>query len=311
MATSKYNLPIEQACHTPSVERRKIRTTTPAYVLDTYPQYHNFLKAYYEYLDQTGGIAQKIRSLRGSRDAVVSSYASSLLKEFGENFPNVTTISNDVLLKILKLFYISKGNEESIKAYFKLFLNDQNARVVYPKENMLRCDDGDWDDANSVFTTVKGFLDESTIVLQDDDYYQIYSYVIKSGQSVTSWGSAFEEAVHPLGWKYFGEVELVGLAKFRVGGLSPLFVPGSQELTEELSLKLTSSAAHDEQGISTTIKITNVGYAEEGYNSLSLGYNILGAQGLTVGDLAAFTIGELTTTAVATTVRRGATVTIS
>lgn len=310
MTTSTYHLPIEQACNKASFEKAKIRTAVPAHILESYPKFHNFLKAYYEFLDQDTEMVSKIKALRNARDPVMSDYKTQLVKEFGENFPNVTAVDNDVLLKILKMYYITKGSEESIIAYFNLFLNDQTARVVYPKDNILKTDDGQWDDTNSVYTSFRGHLDEAFMVLQDDDYYQIYSYVVRSGQSVNDWGMAFEESLHPVGWKFFGEVEITETAKFRIGLLSPLCVPGSQE-AEEPALEVYSDAACDEDGVQQQLYRVMYPLAVEGYNSLSLGYNILGTQGLTISDLADFTIEELTTTAVDTTVRRGATIIIS
>ena len=310
MTTSDYNLPIEQVCEDASFERRKIRSVLPSYIFDEHPNFVNFLKAYFDYLDQDTKVLNKIKDLRNARDPVMSSFKSSLIKEFGENFPNVTAIDNDVLLKILKMFYISKGNEDSVKAFFRLFLNDQAARVVYPKDNMLRCDDGEWDNTNQLYTSFRGHLDEAFMVLQDDDYYQIYSYVIRSGQSFNDWGDTFKEAVHPVGWKVFGEVELQGFAQFRIGLLSPLLIPGSQD-AEEPALNITSSAAHDEQAIQQQLYKIMYPLATFGYDSLDLMYNVLGSQGLTVSDLSGFTIEQLTTTAVDTTIRRGATVTIS
>lgn len=310
MTTSDFNLPIEQVCNNPSFERRKIRSAIPAHIYDSYPNFVNFLKAYFDYLEQDNKVLGKIKNLRNSRDPVMSSFKTSLVKEFGENFPNVTAIGNDLLLKILKMFYLSKGNEDSIKAYFKLFLNDSNARVVYPKTNILRTDDGEWDNSNSVYTSFRGHLDEAFMVLQDDDYYQIYSYVIRSGQSFNDWGTVFKEAVHPVGWKVFGEVELTELAKFRVGLLSPLCVPGYQQ-ADEPALILTAAAQHDEQGIMQQLYRIMNPLAPDSYDSLDLGYNILGTQGLIVGDLSNFTIEELTTSAVPTTIRRGATIIIT
>ncbi len=310
MTTSDYNLPIEQGCKDPSFERRKIRSALPAFIFDENPNFVNFLKAYFAYLDQDGKALNKIKDLQDARDPVMSAFKSSLIKEFGENFPNVTAIDNDTLLKILKMFYVSKGSEESITAYFRLFLNDQAARVVYPKDNMLRCDDGEWDNSNSVYTSFRGHLDEAFMVLQDDDYYQIYSYVIRSGQSFNDWGVVFKEAVHPAGWKVFGEVELVEIARFRTGLLSPLLVPGSQEAADPARI-LTSAAAHDEDAVQQQLYKIMYPLAVFGHDSLDLMYNVLGSQGLSVSDLAAFTIAELTTDAVDTTIRRGATITIS
>lgn len=310
MASTKYNLPIEQACLNPSFEKEVLRNAIPSHIQDTHTQFFFFLQKYFEYLKQDNNAFSKIKSIQGARDPVVSQYKTSLLKEFGENFPNITSITDDILLKILKMFYVSKGNENSIIAYFRIFLNDQRAFVVYPKENMLRTDDGIWDDANNVYVSFQGFLDESGMVLQDDDYYQIYSYVVKSGQSVNKWGPKFEEAVHPTGWKFFGEIELVSLALFEIGDLSPTIVPGSQVPVEQ-PVVLTSEAFHEELAFIQQLELVWNPTAEFTYDSLDLGYNILNNQGLTISDLADFTIEELTTIAVDTDIRRGATIIIT
>ena len=202
------------------------------------------------------------------------------------------------------MYYISKGSEESIQAYFHIFLNDPSARVVYPKESILKTDDGQWDDANQVYTSFRGKLDEAFMVLQDDDYYQIYSYVIRSGQSVRDWGMTFEETVHPAGWKYFGEVEITETARFRTGTRSPLIVPGYQEAAEP-ALLITSKATFTERAHQQQLYRIMNPQASEGYDSLSLGRNILNNTGMVIGDFAGFTIDELTTTAVDTNLRRG------
>ena len=44
--------------------------------------------------------------------------------------------------------------------------------------------------------------------LQDDEYYQIFSYVIKSGLGVDTYRNVIEELAHPAGTKLFGQVSI-------------------------------------------------------------------------------------------------------
>lgn len=45
--------------------------------------------------------------------------------------------------------------------------------------------------------------------LQDRDYYQIFSYVIKSDQSISKYRQAVKDIIHPAGMKLFGQYEYI------------------------------------------------------------------------------------------------------
>ena len=45
--------------------------------------------------------------------------------------------------------------------------------------------------------------------IQDSNYYQDYSYVVKVGESINTWRNAIKRTVHPAGWAVFGEVSIV------------------------------------------------------------------------------------------------------
>ena len=42
--------------------------------------------------------------------------------------------------------------------------------------------------------------------VQDSNYYQDYSYVVRIGQSINEWRESVRRSVHPAGWNVFGEV---------------------------------------------------------------------------------------------------------
>lgn len=66
-----------------------------------------------------------------------------------------------------------------------------------------------------VGTTTGAFLGEfgkassDVMRIQDSNYYQDYSYVVKVGEGIASWRSAIKKTVHPAGWAVFGEVATV------------------------------------------------------------------------------------------------------
>jgi len=68
-------------------------------------------------------------------------------------------------------------------------------------------------DTSGEFFGADGRISEDVMRVQDSNYYQDYSYVVKVGQSINEWRDAIKSTVHPAGWNVFGEVEIVGRAK--------------------------------------------------------------------------------------------------
>ena len=56
------------------------------------------------------------------------------------------------------------------------------------------------------FVDDKGKVSESEMKVQDSNYYQDYSYVVRIGQSINEWRESVRRSVHPAGWNVFGEV---------------------------------------------------------------------------------------------------------
>ena len=57
------------------------------------------------------------------------------------------------------------------------------------------------------YETNNGFLDDS-IVIQDSNYYQIYSYVLKIDERLSSYKSAVKTMIHPAGMALFAEFNI-------------------------------------------------------------------------------------------------------
>ena len=75
------------------------------------------------------------------------------------------------------------------------------------------------------FLTERGKVSSDIMRIQDSNYYQDYSYVVKVGESINTWRNAIKRTVHPAGWAVFGEVSIVtsvtaGINAFTAGDLS-------------------------------------------------------------------------------------------
>ena len=55
----------------------------------------------------------------------------------------------------------------------------------------------------------KGFLNEDSQRLHDSDYYQYFSYSLKSNVGISSWNDPVESMVHPVGMKKFSDLQVV------------------------------------------------------------------------------------------------------
>lgn len=97
-----------------------------------------------------------------------------------------------------------------------------------------------------------------------EDYYQEFSYVIKSGVSITTWRDVVKKILHPVGYAVFGEVFLkpdddlgkviLGMLKFNTHDINAPEINGTGGyLYHLLQLLLTSVVEIHEQAVAETV----------------------------------------------------------
>lgn len=91
------------------------------------------------------------RSLVSSVDV----FADYLKQELYPNFPSSLYGDNRLVIRKLKDYYQSKGQEQSYKFLFKT-LYDQDIDIIFPSEDILRVSDGDWVQTKILRTLVTG-----------------------------------------------------------------------------------------------------------------------------------------------------------
>ena len=82
------------------------------------------------------------------------------------------------------------------------------ARVIYTSPANIESTLGIIYDSGSRFTNLDGRLSEITKRLQDSRYYQEFSYVIRSGQSIDIYRNAVNALLHPAGLALYGSVDI-------------------------------------------------------------------------------------------------------
>lgn len=176
----------------------------PDFVHQDHQQFTKFVRYYFEYLEQNDGVYDYASNSLAYMD--IDDAKESLLEEFQYqyliNFPDQTEVDVRFLVKHIREFYQSKSSEKSYEFLFRL-LFDSEIDIYYPKLDILRCSDGKWNEANQDWDNTDGWL-SSDKKLQDNYYYQDFSYEILSDVTRFYYENMVQEQVHPAGQLMFG-----------------------------------------------------------------------------------------------------------
>ena len=140
-------------------------------------------------------------------DDNTTDYLELMQKEIAASIPRDLTVNKRSLYKSITDFYKVRGTEDSIAIFFRLLFN-ANVEVEKPWDKTLKPSDGGWDTNTNSYFDAKGQL-SNTIKIQDSEFYQKFSYLIRTGKNLSDWKNAFAKLVHPAGFKFFGEILLL------------------------------------------------------------------------------------------------------
>jgi hypothetical protein len=165
-----------------------------------------FLEAYYEFLEQPGNVNNILSKGIdiGDIDKTLDVFVQYFMDVYAQDIPDSIMADKRLFLKHIGDLYKAKGSEKAYKLFFRIYSND-NATIQYPKDYILRASDGHWDSVDNKFNGAYGLLSDYA-KLQDNYYYQDFSYVVRVGESITSWRDKVKNILHPAGFMMFGEV---------------------------------------------------------------------------------------------------------
>ncbi len=111
------------------------------------PSFRRFIELYYEWLENSAAgntvyhimNAEKYRDIDETEDSFLTYFKDELLPFF----PERTELEITKILKGAKEFYQKKGTADSIEWLFRVLFNKE-ARITYPRDNILRASDGKW-----------------------------------------------------------------------------------------------------------------------------------------------------------------------
>ena len=123
----------------------------PDFVRDEGPNLVAFVKAYYQWLEQSNNAIEVSKNLLNYQDLdnTYDKYFEYFHREIMSSLPRSVLTDKTKLSKQIKDLYRSKGDELSYRLLFRL-LNNEEIDFYYPGEDILRASDGNWVKESSV-----------------------------------------------------------------------------------------------------------------------------------------------------------------
>lgn len=123
----------------------QIEAQFPEHLREDGPKFVAFLKAYFEYLEQSQKAGDASRGLIDylDIDRTLDDFVEYFKREFLINIPESILADERLLIKHIRNFYNSRGSQASLRFLFRA-LFDQEIDLYYPGEDILRTSDGRW-----------------------------------------------------------------------------------------------------------------------------------------------------------------------
>jgi hypothetical protein len=124
-----------------------VESQLPGFVRDNDPNFTQFLKSYYEWLENSNNsaVVAQSKALLSYKDIdeTTDQFIQYYINDFLPFFPNETALDERKLIKAARSFYQKKGSVESVQFLFRVLYNKE-ADIYFPKNQILKCSDGKW-----------------------------------------------------------------------------------------------------------------------------------------------------------------------
>lgn len=123
----------------------QIASQFPEHLREDAPRFIAFLKAYFEYLEQSQKAGDAARGLYDYMDIdrTLDDFVEHFQRQFMENIPTSILADKRLLSKYISQFYQARGSEESYRFLFRAMF-DEEIDLYYPGDDILRASDGRW-----------------------------------------------------------------------------------------------------------------------------------------------------------------------
>jgi len=190
----------------------------------------DFLQKYYDWLycDESEGaqyfLSRKLLELIDIETTrseyykrFVTTYATGLEDALYDKQLNEAEKLKKFIKNISKNLYHKKTTVEGIKYFFRILFpefKEADFYVYYPKQNLMRLNGGKFANSKFKFRDATGSYDDTNhlgggylngSVMQDSDWFQDYSYLLKTGLPLNDYQVSYKNMMHPAGLKVIFE----------------------------------------------------------------------------------------------------------
>lgn len=183
-----------------AVEQYSVEQILPDHFTGQAKKLVELIKAYYRYMNAEGNPSATISNLGEYHDidSTTEYYLDAIEQTIASALPQSQTLDRRRLFKIISSYYITRGSEDSIYSFFRIFY-DEIVTVMYPKE-FLMCSSND----QSILS--------DRYKLRDSFRWQEFSYQINTPSDNANWVKEFLRFAHPAGLKFFVALTLYAFA---------------------------------------------------------------------------------------------------
>ena len=132
-----------------NVETAKVASLFPEYIQQNADTLVSFIERYYEHINSVGLPSNELANITSEKDIdrVSDKYLTQIQSLIAKNVPESEVLDKVSLYKIILQYYRTRGSEDSIFAFFKIFFNEL-ITVFYPRDYIFELSNGSgaWSD---------------------------------------------------------------------------------------------------------------------------------------------------------------------
>lgn len=202
-------------------EPSRSETLFPSYVRESGFEIVRLIKLYYDYLNSEGMPSYEINRMVANHDIdeMSDKYLTAIQLQIAKSVPESVSLDKRRLYKIIAQYYKTRGSEQSVVAFFRIFF-DELISVFYPSALLFN-------------TSADKSKTSARYVLQDGEYWQRYSYELRTQNDSSLWRDAFLKFVHPAGLKLFIAVLIIMYSNNTWEGPPENYINNINELSVE------------------------------------------------------------------------------
>ena len=187
----------------------------PQFYQEDGPNFILFVKAYYEWMEQTGNPIKEARSLLeyGDIDSTLDEFLVHFQQKYLYGIPYDVIINKRQLLKHALDVYRSKGSVQCYKLLFRLIYNE-DIEIYIPSYDILKPSDGTWQEPKYLEVTlsdnVKNLVGKEIIGLSSKTKAVVESYITEAvNQNIVA--TLFISNIIPIGSDFLIGEQLVAI----------------------------------------------------------------------------------------------------